>query len=257
MAAMKSVFFAIFCTSMILGAAYASNEDVVVPEMELTEDNAHNFGVDIVAKAKELATSANAEKAANFFKRALESQGQKTTVTQEPVDQDDVPIDDVPVDADTQQQAAGTVRDFVKGHGPMVAVEGQKADVIAHDVESGFAGPVIHIVKMDTPVPPAPVPAPPAPPKIETPKIAPPKTEAECSIDVKSCFAHPQSVTNPVWRKPVADFAYSYKTMCDPEIKVKLGGRQRSCGGAAFDACCCLCCSTGVGLALLRCTLKD
>ena len=32
MAAMKSVFVAIFCTSMILGATYASNEDVVVPE---------------------------------------------------------------------------------------------------------------------------------------------------------------------------------------------------------------------------------
>jgi len=225
---MKSVFVAIFCTSMILGATYASNEDVVVPEMELTEDNAPNFGVDIVAKPKELATSADAEKAVDFFKKALDSQGQKTTVTQETVDQDDVPVDDVPISTDTQQQAAGTVRDFVQGHGPMVAVEGWKADVITHDVESGFAGPVIHIVQMDTPVPaPAPAPAPPVFPKFTPPKIAPPKTEAECSIDVKSCFAHPQSVTNPVWRKPVADFAYSYKTMCDPEIKVKLGSIER------------------------------
>merc|ERR1711959_337769 len=50
--------------------------------------------------------------------------------------------------------------------------------------------------------------------------------EKSCSINVEECFAHIRRVESPVWKKPVSDYSGNYKTMCAPEVKVKVAKKQ-------------------------------
>merc|ERR1711977_34386 len=50
--------------------------------------------------------------------------------------------------------------------------------------------------------------------------------EKSCSINVQECFAHIKRTDNPVWKKPVSDYSGSYKTMCAPEVKVKVAKKD-------------------------------
>merc|ERR1711959_594624 len=50
--------------------------------------------------------------------------------------------------------------------------------------------------------------------------------EKSCSINVEECFAHIRRTDNPVWKKPVSDYSGNYKTMCAPEVKVKVAKKD-------------------------------
>merc|ERR1712139_753680 len=50
--------------------------------------------------------------------------------------------------------------------------------------------------------------------------------EKSCTINVEECFAHVKHTAKPVWKKPVSDYSGNYKTMCAPEVKVKVAKKQ-------------------------------
>jgi len=50
--------------------------------------------------------------------------------------------------------------------------------------------------------------------------------EKSCTINVEECFAHIRHTEKPVWKKPVSDYSGNYKTMCAPEVKVKVAKKD-------------------------------